>query len=196
MTLRLFAFLVSIVLMSSCEKEHLQPDIPGQPDPFVYFIGRIENDSVRIGGGVDSYIGSTSVRDTLSRRMFNFALQNIHNPALLSIHFSINNYQIHLGEVQGDLDHTIFPGVRHFQDSNNFIPLAVTIHWIDHNGIKYSSAPLVQSQPLSINSVEDVSYENKSYKKATVTFECNLSDDLGRVIHLTNGRAVILFGID
>ena len=195
-TFKYFAVLLSLFIIVACEREHLQPNVPGEPDPLVYFLGRIGNDSVRIAGGIDSYVGSTTITDTLTHRTFQFALKNIHNPLLPSIRISINNYQVHLGEVQSDLDHTIFPDGRHYQDNHNFIPLAVTIEWFDNNGTKYSSKPLNQGHPFSLESVDEVTHEGKSYKKATVVFECNLSDALGHIVHLTNGRAVILFGTD
>ena len=196
MSLKIFAFLISIVLISACEKEHLQPDVPGQADPLVYFIGRIGTDSVRIAGGIDSYIGSTAVTDTDTNRVFSFLFENFDHPSRSSLEISINNYQEHLGNLQSDLDHSIFPGDRHYQDVHHFLPLAVTVKWLNAHGTEYTSRLASQSELLSILSVEDISNEGKDYKKTTVEFECNLKDDTGHTLHLANGRAVLLFGVD
>jgi len=195
MTLKFFAFLASIVLISSCEKEHLQPDIPGQPDPLVYFIGRIGSDSVRIGGGIDSYIGSTAVTDTHTNRVFSFLFENFDHPSRASLQISINNYQQHPGDLQSDLDLSVFPGNRHYQDNHQFLPLAITVTWLDAFGTEYSSRLVSQSDLFSILSVDDTTYEGKDYKKVTVEFVCNLTDNAGHSLHLTNGRAVLLFSI-
>jgi len=195
MTLKYFGFFVSIFLICSCEREHLQPDIPGQPDPLVYFIGRIGSDSVRIAGGIDSYIGSTAVTDTHTNRVFSFLFENFDHPSRSSLEISINNYQQHPGDLQSDLDHTVFPGNRHYQDIHHFLPLAITVKWLDAHGTEYTSRLVPQTELFSILMVEDIIYEGKDYKKVTVEFECNLSDNTGHILHLTNGRAVILFSI-
>ena len=195
MSLKFFAFLVLIVLISSCEKEHLQPDIPGQADPLVYFIGRIGPDSVRIAGGVDSYIGSTAVIDTHTNRVFSFLLENFDHPSRSELRISINNYQPHPSSLQTDLEHSVFPGDRHYQDVHHFLPLAITVQWRDAHGTEYTSRLMTQSNLFSILSVDNISYEGKDYKKATVEFECNLIDSGGHILHITNARAVLLFGI-
>ena len=195
MTFKYFAFLVSIILISSCEREHLQPDIPGQTDPLVYFIGRIGSDSVRIAGGIDSYIGSTAVIDTHTNRVFSFLFENFDHPSRSELKISINNYQPHPDDLQSDLEHSVFPGDRHYQDIHHFLPLAITVQWLDAHGTEYTSRLLPQSDLFSILSVEDISNQGKDYKKAIVEFECNLSDNAGNILHLTNGRAALLFGI-
>lgn len=196
MTLKYLGFLASIFLIYSCEKEHLQPDIPGQPDPLVYFLGRIGTDSIRITGGIDSYIGSTAVTDTHTNRVFSFLLENFDHPSRSSLKISINNYQPHPGDLQSDLDHSVFPGDRHYQDIHHFLPLAVTVKWLNAHGTEYTSRLAPQSELFSILNVEDISNEGKDYKKTTVEFECNLRDDTGHTLHLTNGRAVLLFSVD
>jgi hypothetical protein len=45
-----------------------------------------------------------------------------------------------------------------------------------------------------ITSVENISFDNEIYKKATVEFECMLLDSNWNQIQLTNGRATLLFG--
>lgn len=196
MTFKYFIFIISIALIYSCEREHLQPDTPGQPDPLVYFIGRIGNDSIRMAGGVDSYIGSTGVIDTNLRRVFNFKFENFDHPSRSSLQISINNYQQHPVDIQSDLDHSVFPGDRHYQDIHHYIPLAVTVIWLDAQGIEYSSRRTPQSNLFTILQVDEIHHEGHNYKKVTIEFECNLADNAGHILHLTNARAVILLGIN
>lgn len=186
----------ALSIIFSCEKEHLQPNIPGEPDPVVYVLARLGNDSIRIAGGLDGYIGSTAVKDTLGFREFKFILANPHHPFNSSLHISINNHQNIMGDLQADLDHSVYTGTRHFQDSGHFIPLAATVVWYNANGIKFTTRTLMQPHPFSILDVEDVDFEGKTYKKTTVEFDSTLSDGHGHVLHLTNTRATILFGVN
>jgi len=184
---------VGLTLMVSCMKEHLEPPDHPNPDPLIYIIANLNGDSISFAGGLNSYVGSSSVSDTLSNRTFNFTLKNPQTPGHSYFQISINNYKNELGELQQDLDHTIYPDSRHYQDAIHFIPLAASVDWHDASGVKFSSALSLQTQPFIINTVEDVVFENKHYKKTAVEFECNLSDGHGHVLHLTHGRAVILF---
>lgn len=193
-SIKYFLFIYGCLLLAACEREHLQPTIPGQPDPLVYFIGRIGTDSIRVGGGIDDYVGNTYVTDTLTNRVFHFTLEQPLHPQANAIRISINNYMVHPGTLQDDLDNSIFPDDRHYQDNHPFIPLAVTVEWHNNHGIRYSSKALIQSDLFSITEVTEIIHEGKPYKKVTAEFECNLSDGAGHLLHLTHGRAVMLFG--
>lgn len=192
--------LMVLVLLSfifSCKKEHLEPATPpGNPAPLVYITSSLDNDSVYFAGGVNNYVGNTSVTDSLTYRAFNFTLKNPNHPAQSYFQISINNYQNALGVAQTDLDSSINVSTRNYQDTIHFMPLAATVEWIDAAGIKFTSVLSQQTHLFSITSVEDVIFENKHYKKATVEFECNLSDSSGHILHLTNGRATLLFGLN
>lgn len=186
-------------LILCCRKEHLQPPIPeGEQAPVVYITAKLDDDSVYFAGGVDYYAGSTSVFDTLIYRSFGFTLQNTLDSAHSYFQILINNYQSLQGNLQNDLDSSIFADVRHYQyphNINHFIPLAVTVNWIDSAGKKFSSDGVEQVHFFSINTVEDVLFDGKKYKEVTVEFDCTL-DAVGDVIHLTNGKGTLLFGVD
>ncbi len=197
--LKYIIVLASLIMIASCEREHLEPNDPNDTEPLVYILGKIGNDSIRIAGGLDNYIGSTSVNDTLaSERIFFFTLRNPETPGRSYFTFKINNFQHIKSQLQDDLNHTVFPGLKPYQDDHHLSPLVslgVTIIWFDENQREYSTQALEQGQPFSILSVEDVVFEGKFYKKAIVEFECDLADHAGHILHLTNGRAALLFGI-
>ena len=192
--------LVMLSFTISCKKEHLEPATPpGNPEPLIYITAKLSNDSVYFTGGVNNYVGNTSVTDSLTYRTFNFILKNPNHPAQSYFQISINNYENVLGVAQDDLDSSIYTGTRHYQlltSISNFTPLNVTVDWINSAGIKFSSGLLQQNHLFSIISVEDVIFENKKYKISTVVFDCNLSAMNGHIIHLTHGRATILFGVN
>lgn len=178
-------------------KEHLQPpDVPGGHDPLAYIIAKFSTDSLALAGGVDDYVGSTSVKDTLTHRMFSFILKNPQDPAHSYFRISINNYQNVLGDPEQDLAHSIFVDNRHYQELLHFILLGATVEWYDSAGVKFSSEPLTQGHLFSITAVEDLTFEGRNYKKAIVQFVCNLSDGNGHTLHLTEGRGSLLFGIN
>ncbi len=194
--LKYLAFLYLSLSMVSCEKEHLQPDPPpGNTTPLVYISATLNHDSIYLAGGLASYVGSVSVSDILTFREFNFTLKSTNNPFHSQMEISINNYQNEQGVLQADLDHSIFPGTRHYQNKDHFIPLAANVTWFDPAGIKFSSDATTQNTSFKIISVEDIIFESKPYKKAMLEFECNLADPNGHIIHLTEGRATALFGV-
>ena len=191
----LFGFLVFCCFLS-CKKQHLDPVLPeGTTEPLVYISAKLDNDSIYIVGGINDYAGNTSVTDTLNHyRAFNFTLADTHS-AHLSLQVSINNYQTALGDHQNDLNYSIFVDERHYQYPENiehFIPLAVTITWIDETGKRFSSATVEQTHLFLITAVEDVVFEGTDYKKVSAEFDCLLEND-GAIIHLTEGKATLLF---
>ncbi|MEO6132373.1 MAG: hypothetical protein ABIQ02_11030 [Saprospiraceae bacterium] len=193
---KLLTVLFTFSFICSCEKEHLEPTPPpGSTEPLVYIRANLNHDSIYLAGGKDSYVGSVSVSDLLTNRAFNFTLKNTHHPLHSYFQISINNYQSIQGALPDDLNNTIFPGIRHYQDTGHFIPLAATVVWIDPAGIRFSSDASAQTQSFIINSVEEVIFENNHFKKALLEFDCTLSDDHGHVIHLTHGKANVLYGI-
>src|SRR4029453_15504242 len=109
---------------------------------------------------------------------------------------SINNSRLMLGVPQEDLDSTIVAGTYYYQNApSGFIPWAVTVDWYDSTGTKYSTNATMQTDDFVITSVEDVSFDNKTYKKAIVEFDCVLMEgNVFDTINLTNGRATLLFG--
>ena len=188
---------LSLALLFSCKKEYLDPDTPpGYPEPLVYVTAKLNGDSVSFSGGENSYNGSVSVSDSLSFRTFNFILNKPQHPLESCFEISINNYRNVQGILQQDLDSSIYIGTRHYQDTNHFMPLAAKVVWFDSTGIKFSSELLQQTHLFSINTVEDVIFENAHYKQTTIEFNCNLSDNHGHILHLINGKATILFGIN
>ncbi|HKR05295.1 MAG TPA: hypothetical protein VJY62_11740 [Bacteroidia bacterium] len=188
--------LVALTFIFSCKKEHLEIDSPpGSPEPLIYITAKLNTDSVYFTGGINSYVGSASVSDTLTYRTFNFTLKNPQNSHSY-FQISINNYKNVQGVLLDDLDSSIYTGARHYQDTIHFMPLAATVVWIDSAGVRFSSVFLHQTHLFSIQSVEDIIYENKNYKKLTVQFVCNLRDMNGHILHLTNGNAIIILGIN
>lgn len=188
---------LALCIILSCKKEHLQPDpLPGNPQPLVYISALMDSDSVYFAGGLNSYVGSTSVNDVQHFRVFNFTLKDHKNPNHSYFQFSINNCKNMQGDIQSDLDNSIYKDKRNYQDTSHFVPLAATLIWFNSAGVKFSSNLSQQSKPFSIASVEDIVFENKNYKKTTVEFECNLKAINGHVLHLTKGRAIILFGVN
>lgn len=188
--------LVVFCFFFSCKKEHLPPDSE-VTDHQVFITALLGTDSVYFAGGVNSYMGSVSFKDTLTFRMFNFTLKNLQNDSCSYFEISINNYKDVLGIPQSDLDSSIYISMRPFQYPGEilyFIPLGVTVTWVDTAGLKFSSSTVQQSHLFSITAVDDVVFENKNYKEVSVEFECNLDAD-GSIIHLTNGKATIMFGI-
>lgn len=183
----------------SCEKKHLDPILPeGTDEPVVYITAKLDNDSIYLAGGINDYAGNTSVTDSLNHyRTFHFTLEDVHltHP---SFQVSINNYQTALSDHQSDLSHSIFVDERHYQYPENidhFIPLAVTITWIDATGKEFSSAKVEQIHLFHITAVEDVVFEGRDYKKVSVEFDCRLEND-GTILHLTEGKATLLFSSD
>lgn len=188
---------VALSFIFSCEKEHLQPvSPPGSQVPLVYVTANLGSDSVYFAGGVNSYVGSTSVFDSSHFRTFNFTLKNPQNSFHSYFQISINNYRNVQGVLQNDLDSSVYTGTRNYQDSVHFMPLAATVVWYDSAGVRFSSDLFQQPHLFSITIVEDVIFENNNYKKSTVEFDCNLRDINGNVLHLTNGRATILLGVN
>lgn len=185
-------FLVCCFIFS-CKKEHLDPTPPaGTPKPMVYISASLESNSVYLAGGINAYVGSTTVNDT-NHRIFNFTLKNPQNPLKSYFQISINNYKNIQGVSQSDLDSTVYTGPRNYQHSNIFTPCNVTVLWTDSAGVIFTSNSAQSSPHFSINAVENVVSDNKNYKKATIEFVCSLSDPKGHIIHLTNGKAIILF---
>ena len=197
--MRFFFGFLAFCCFFSCGKQHLDPVPPeGTAEPLVYISAKLDNDSIYIAGGTNNYAGNTSVTDTLNHyRAFNFILEDDHSTHL-SFQVSINNYQTALSDLQSDLSHSIFVDERHYQYPENidhFIPLAVTITWIDAAGNKFSSATVEQTHLFVITTVEDVVFEGKDYKKVSAEFDCGLEND-GAIIHLTEGKATLLFSAD
>ncbi len=184
-------------MIFSCKKEHLQPDPPpGSTEPLVYIAAKLNDDSVYFAAGVDSYVGSTSVFDTLHYRAFSFTLKTPNDSLRSYFKISINNYTDTLGVLQDDLDHSIYVDLRHYQfphNINHFTTLAITVNWIDSAGKTFSSDVVEQPDLFSITAVEDVIFEGKDYKQVSVEFDCTL-DHEGTTLHLTNGKATLLFG--
>ncbi len=190
-----FLPLVLFCLFFSCKKEHLQPSIPagGTSTPLVYISAILEHDSVYFEGGVNSYIGATSVNDSLTNRTFNFSLKNPQNPSHSCFLISINNYQNSLGAPQTDLDNTIYSDMRDYQFSlHPFSPLLATLTWIDSTGVSFTTGAIHQSHLFSITNVEDVVFNSKNYKKLAVEFDCLIAS-VHDTLHVTNGKATILF---
>jgi len=190
--------LVALSVNFSCKKEHLQPTAPsgGNPGPLVFISAKLDSDSVYFAGGVNNYVGSTSVFDTLTYRTFVFTLSNPQPSMQYYFKISINNYDSILGNSQIDLDSSIYVSTRNYELANavgDFTPLNVTVEWYDSSGVKYSSAEYLQSTLFSITAVEDVTFENKKYRKATAEFQCYLGINFINYIHLTNGKATMLF---
>src|SRR5258705_3420470 len=185
---------------TACEKEHLQPDITGsQTQPLVFISAILGTDTVHLEGGVDSYIGQAWVADTGSLRYFCFYLYDENNisPPKRCFKIYVNNSRFNLGVPEQDMDSTIVADSLYYQDySNGFIPSAVTVEWYDSTGTQFSSAMWPQFNNFVITSVEDISYANRLYKKATVEFDCTLMDSTFNFIPLTNGRATLLFVAD
>lgn len=65
-----------------------------------------------------------------------------------------------------------------------------------HQVLNLTSEGLVKSQFFSITSVEYTILNNKKYKKTNVVFNCDLSDDKGNTINVTEGKGILFFGAD
>lgn len=189
--------LVTISLIFSCRKEHLQPADPsGNSEPLVYIAANLDGDSVYFAGGVNDYTGSTSVTDIGSNRTFSFTLKNPQFFSHSYFKISINNYSSVLGNPQSDLDNSIYPGDRSYDAGGLFfLPGSVTVYWVDAFGIEFKSTTAVPNA-FSITSVEDVVFESKNYKKAMLQFECYLQYNFTDTIHLTHGNATVLFSVN
>ncbi len=189
---------LAVCFFFSCKKEHLEPNLPpgGTPEPLVYIRALIDNDSVNFAGGLNSYIGATAVFDTLTHRTFNFSLKNPQQPAQSFFQISINSYKDSLGIAQNDLDSTLYIGTRQYQQANHpFATLSATLTWTDSSGFVFSSSNVPQSNLFSITHVQDVVFDSKNYKKAVVEFECLIAS-VHDTLHVTNGKAVILFSVN
>lgn len=196
-----FIILLSIVFISTasfiaCTKQHLDPNPPGETEPYVYISANIQNDSVYFAGGVHSYVGSTGIYDSLTFRSFYFNLINTNHGLFSCFKISINNFKNEQGSLQTDFVHSIYPGMRHYQDTIHFIPLAATIVWYNSTGVKFTSELLTQLHLFNILSVEDITFNNKKYKKTNVEFNCNVRDEQGHILHITDGKGTLLFGIN
>jgi hypothetical protein len=182
----------------SCTKEHLEPDTPpgATPEPLIYISAFLDNDSIYFAGGVNSYVGITSVSDTFTHRTFNFTLQNSLDPSHSYFRISINNFQNMLGDLQNDLDSSIYSGERHYQFySDTFSPLGATLTWVDSLGVTFSSSFIHQTHLFSIIDAADVVFNNIEYKKTSVEFDCLIASDHD-TLHITNGKATILFSVN
>ena len=114
----------------------------------------------------------------------------------ISFKISINNYSDVLGDPQSDLDNSIYPGNRFYNyGAFFFLPGYVTIYWMDASGIEFKSTSAIPNN-FSIISVEDIVFESKNYKKTVLEFECYLQYNFGATIHLTNGKATVLFSVN
>lgn len=182
----------------SCKKEHLDPTVlpGGTPEPLVYISAFIDSDSVYFTGGLNSYSGATSMFDSLTHRTFNFTLKNPHHPHQSYFLISINNYQNSLGIPQNDLDSTVFTDTRNYQQANHpFAPLFATLTWTDSAGVIFSSAVVNQNHLFQITHVEDIIFDSKNYKKTSVEFDCLIAS-IHDTLHITNGKATILFSVN
>jgi len=191
--------LAACCVFAACEKEHLQPDITGvQTQPLVFISAVLGTDTVHLEGGVNSYIGQSWVADTGAYRYFCFYLYNtLTSQPQRCFKIYVNNASLNLGNQQTDLDSTIGVDSLSYQDYvNGFMPSAVTVEWYDSTGAQYSSATWPQPNNFVITSVENIYFEDKVYKKATVEFDCVLMDNNFNSIPLTNGHATLLFVAD
>jgi hypothetical protein len=188
--------LIAISILFSCKKEHLDPAIPSiNSEPLIYVSTNLNGDSIYHAGGVNDYAGVTSYFDTINRRTFNFTLRNVHDTSNSYFKISINNYKNILGVPQEDLDSTIYASNRTYNGGLlGFNPLSATIYWIDSTGLQFKSTPATPNI-FSIISVEDTIYNSKKYKITKIEFECFLQD-FNNTIHLTNGKATVLFSVD
>lgn len=194
---KIFFTLAVISFTGACKKEHLEPVVPpGSTGPVVYITAELDDDSVYFAGGIDNYSGVPSFSDNLAQRRFSFELKNSQSPSQSYFKISINNYKPVLGNPQDDLDSTIYPGNRSYTAGVlGFSPLAATVYWTDASGIEFKSTIAVPNS-FSITSVENVVFESKNYKKAVIEFECYLDNSNNVTIHLTNGKATVLFSVD
>lgn len=177
----------------------MQPDVPeSAAEPLAYVSARIGNDSVHYAAGVNSYVGVAWVADTSSSRYFCFYLYNELIPVPKQcFKIYVNNAEMYSGIPVQDLDSTIVSDTLYYQDyTNSFYPSAVTIAWYDSAGTEYSTRMISQPNNFVITSVEDISHDNRMYKKVTVEFNCYLADSNWNIIPLTNGRATLLFGLN
>src|SRR5436190_17746359 len=154
----------------ACEKEHLQPDIPeSQAVPLVYISAMLGPDSVYFTAGVNSYVGLSWVADTGVSRYFCFYLYSELSAPLQPkrcFKIYVNNATLTAGVPEHDLDSTIVTDSLNYETyGSGFTPSAVTVEWYDSTGAQFSSTIWPQSQyNFVITSVEDVTYDNHTYK--------------------------------
>lgn len=211
MYLKCAMFVVACAFITACEKEHLQPVVPAgaSQQPLVYISAIIAGDTIHYEGGVNSYVGEVAVIDTnisaVTCRYFTFFLYSELSTTMQPkpyFKICINNARSVLGPPQQDLDSSVFASVRNYQyygSPTGFDSLDVTLDWYDSVGTKYTTSYYPQSgmDTFKLTSVEEISFNNKTYKKVTAEFSCMLmNENFTNSMQLANGRATIIFGTD
>jgi len=196
---------LALLLVNSCSKGELEPDIVEEPPIFVQ--ASFDGEPVKYEVGVNAVEAKPLILDLAGEsvgvwRMWAYRVDDTRDSIFNDFSIYIVNHKAPYGNLTEDLDSTMvkdnfqFLSVKAPDYKEVLIESYVSIVYVDTNGNWFSSAFAEQiDSQFRIRDVEDVSVDGISYKQCNIVFDCVLKSlTTLETIDVTNGKAVILMG--